>query len=162
MATTEFSVAVADIKKYVPDIEDYGLLDSNNDFDEPLQQAENDVIRQVREEWWERYRHTVRYKDITKVTTLELDSSKLTNAQWTRSVVYRALAEYIYPILSKFKDPDGRDGKDTFQNKMEFYRQKYAEEFQAVLRDGVEYDEDSSGTIQASEKEPIHMLRLQR
>ena len=77
-------------------------------------------------------------------------------------ITYKTLAEYIYPILSKFKDPDGGDGKDTFQNKMDFYRQKYAEEFQAVLRDGVEYDEDSSGTIQASEKEPIHMLRLQR
>ena len=45
---------------------------------------------------------------------------------------------------------------------MDFYRQKYAEEFQAVLRDGVSYDENSDGTIQASEKEPIHMLRLQR
>ena len=86
----------------------------------------------------------------------------MTDAQWKRCVVYKALAEYIYPILSKFKDPDGGDGKDTFQNKMDFYRQKYSEEFQAVLRDGVEYDEDSSGTIQASEKEPIHMLRLQR
>jgi len=162
MATTEFSVAIADIKKYVPDIEDYGLLDSNNDFDEPLQQAENDVIRQVREEWWERYRHTVRYKDITKVTTLELDSSKLTNAQWTRSVVYRALAEYIYPILTKWKDPQGGDGQDAFQVQMAHYRAKYAEEFNAVLRDGVEYDEDGDSTVSASEKEPIHHLRLVR
>ena len=158
MATTDFSVNLAEVQKYQPDIAEFGITD----FDTQLQFAEDDVIRQIREEWWERYRHTVRYKDITKVTSLELVNSKLTDAQWKRCVVYKALADYIYPILSKFKDPEGGDGKDTFQNKMDFYRQKYAEEFQAVLRDGVEYDEDSSGTIQASEKEPIHMLRLQR
>jgi len=158
MATTEFSVALSEVQKYQPDIAEFGITD----FDTQLQFAEDDVIRQIREEWWERYRHTVRYKDITKVTTLELDSSKLTNAQWLRCVVYKALAEYIYPILTKWKDPQGGDGQDAFQVQIDFYRKKYAEEFQAVLRDGVEYDEDSSGSITASEKEPIHNLRLVR
>jgi hypothetical protein len=158
MATTEFSVALSDIQIYQPDIAEYGITD----FDTQLQQAENDVIRQIREEWWERYRHTVRYKDITKVTSLELDSGKLTNSQWTRSVVYKALSDYILPMLTKWKDPQGGDGADTFQVKMDYYRKKYNEEFQAVLRDGVNYDEDDSGTISESEKEPIHHLRLVR
>jgi hypothetical protein len=158
MATTEFSVALSDVQQYQPDIAEYGITD----FDTQLQLAENDVIRQIRAEWWERYRHTVRYKDITKVTTLELDSTKLTNSQWTRSVVYKALADYILPQLTKWKDPQGGDGADTFQVKMDFYRAKYAEEFQAVLRDGVEYDEDGDASVTASEKEPIHHLRLVR
>ena len=158
MATPEFSVALSDIQVYQPDIAEYGITD----FDNQLQQAENDVIRQIREEWWERYRHTVRYKDITKVTTLELDSSKLTNAQWTRSVAYKAMADYIFPILTKWKDPQGGDGQDAFQVQIEFYRAKYAEEFNAILRDGVEYDEDGDSSISASEKEPIHTLRLVR
>ena len=158
MATSEFSVALSEVQKYQPDIAEYGITN----FDTQLQFAEDDVIRQIREEWWERYRHTVRYKDITKVTTLELDSSKLTNAQWLRCVVYKALAEYIFPQLTKWKDPNGGDGQDSFQVQINFYRSKYAEEFQAVLRDGVEYDEDGGGTISASEKEPIHNLRLVR
>jgi|TARA_R100000479_G_C6392706_1_gene205831 hypothetical protein len=157
-ATSVFAVISSNMTDYQPDILTYGTAD----FDTQLQFAEDDVLRQIREEWWERYRHTVRYKDITKVTTLEMDNSKLTPAQWKRATIYRGLSEYIYPILSKFKDPDGGDGKDAFQNRMDFYRQKYNEEFQAILRDGVEYDEDSSGTVQASEKEPIHMLRLER
>ena len=160
MATTEFSVAITDIKNYVPDIEEYGLLDSNNDFDAPLQQAENDVIRQIREEWWERYRHTVRYKDITKITSLELVNSKLTDAQWKRCVVYKALAEYIMPQLTKWKTPEGDN--DAFQVQIDFYRASYATEFQAILRDGVEYDEDGDSTVSNSEKEPIHHLRLVR
>ena len=74
MATTDFSVNLAEVQKYQPDIAEFGITD----FDTQLQFAEDDVIRQIREEWWERYRHTVRYKDITKVTSLELVNSKLT------------------------------------------------------------------------------------
>ena len=158
MATTEFSVANANLQKIQPDILGFGITD----FGDQLQFAENDVLRREREEWWERYRHQVRYKDITKVTSVEMTNSKLTNAQWTQSVVYLALWKYIYPILTKWRDPDTGEGKDTFQVQIDFYRDRYEEEFQAVLRDGVEYDEDSSGAVSDSEKEPIHHLRLVR
>lgn len=158
MATTLFTIASSDLEDYQPDILNFGV----NEFDTQLQFAEDDVVRQIREQWWERYRHTVRYKDITKITTIEMNSALLTPAQWKRAVLYRAMAEYIYPILSKFKDPDGGEGKDTFQNKMDYYRSRYAEEFEAVLRDGVEYDENNDDVVQTSEKEPIHHLRLVR
>ena len=158
MATSVFSVALSHVQEYQPDIAGFGIAS----FDTQLQHAEDDVIRQIREEWWERYRHTVRYKDIPKVTSLELVNSNLTATQFRRSVCYKALSDYIYPMLSKFRDPDTGEGKDSFQVQMDYYKNRYNEEFQAVLRDGVEYDEDSSGTIQASEKEPIHTLRLVR
>jgi hypothetical protein len=158
MATTEFSVALTDVQEYQPDIAEYGITD----FDTQLQHAEDDVIRQIREEWWERYRHTVRYKDITKITTIEMNSALLVNSQWTRAVVYRALSDYILPMLTKWKDPQGGEGADTFQVKMDYYRKKYSEEFQAILRDGVKYDENNDSTIQTSEEEPIHHLRLVR
>ena len=156
MATTDFSVNLAEVQKYQPDIAEFGITD----FDTQLQFAEDDVIRQIREEWWERYRHTVRYKDITKVTSLELVNSKLTDAQWKRCVVYKALAEYIMPQLTKWRTPEGDE--DAFQRQINFYRASYATEFQAILRDGVEYNEDGDGTVSASEKEPIHNLRLVR
>ena len=156
MATTDFGVNLAEVQKYQPDIASFGITD----FDTQLQFAENDVIRQIREEWWERYRHTVRYKDITKITSLELVNSKLTDAQWKRCVVYKALAEYIMPQLTKWKTPEGDN--DAFQVQIDFYRASYATEFQAILRDGVEYDEDGDSTVSNSEKEPIHHLRLVR
>lgn len=158
MTTTVFSVASANMTDYQPDILGYGVTD----FDTQLQFAEDDVLRQIREEWWERYRHTVRYKDITKVTSIEMDNTKLTASQWKRATIYKALAEYIYPILTKWKDPQGGDGADAFQVQMDFYRKKYSEEFQAILRDGIEYDEDGGGTVADSEKEPLHTLRLVR
>ena len=100
MATSEFSVANTNLQKIQPDILGFGIAD----FGDQLQFAENDVLRRVREEWWERYRHQVRYKDITKITTVEMTNSKLTNAQWTQSVVYLALWKYIYPQLTKHKN----------------------------------------------------------
>ena len=91
-----------------------------------------------------------------------MTNSKLTNAQWTQSVVYLALSQYIYPILTKWRDPDTGEGKDTFQVQLDFYKNRYDEEFQAILRDGVEYDEDGGGSVSDSEKEAIHYLRLVR
>ena len=129
MATNEFNVANTSLQKIQPDILGFGI----SDFADQLQFAENDVLRRIREEWWERYRHQVRYKDITKITSVEMDSSKLTG-----------------------------EGKDAFQVQIDFYRERYEEEFQAILRDGVEYDEDGGGTVSDSEKEPIHFLRLVR
>ena len=156
MATSELAVALSHVQEYQPDIAAYGITN----FDTQLQHAEDDVIRRIREEWWERYRHTVRFKDITKVTSIELNKALLTNTQWTRSVVYRALGEYILPMLTKWKTPDG--DIDAFQVQIEFYRARYNEEFQAILRDGVEYDEDGGGTVSDIEKEAIHYLRLVR
>ena len=158
MATSTFSVALSHVQEYQPDIAGFGIAS----FDTQLQHAEDDVIRQVREEWWERYRHTVRYKDITKVTSVELDKSKLVGTQFRRAVCYKALADYIFPMLTKFRDPDTGEGKDSFQVQMDYYRNRYNEEFQAILRDGISYDDNSDGTIQDSEKEPIHTLRLVR
>jgi len=155
MATTQFSVASSHLQKIQPDILGFGITD----FDDQLQLAEDDVLRQIRAEWWERYRHQVRYKDITKVTSVEMTDSKLTDSQWVYAVVYKALAYYIFPQLTKWRT-DAE--KDSFQVQIEFYKDRYNEEFQQVLRDGVEYDEDAGGTVADSEKESMHSLRLVR
>ena len=87
----------------------------------------------------------------------EPDEDMYNASQLTRVTVYRALGYHIYPKLAKF-EPE----PDIFERKMEFYRKEYAEEFDNILRDGVEYDLDSSGTITDAEKEPTHYLRLKR
>ena len=136
MSSTVFSVQNTHLQKIQPDILGFGITT----FVDQIQFAENDVLRRIREEWWERYRHQVRYKDITKVTSVEMTNSKLTPSQWELSVVYLALWKYIYPILTKWRDPDTGEGKDAFQVQIDFYRDRYNEEFAQVLKDGVEYD----------------------
>ena len=107
MTTSVFSVALSHLQEYQPDIAAYGIAS----WDTQLQHAEDDVLRQIREEWWERYRHTVRYKDITKVTSIEMTNSKLTATQWRRATCYKAFADYIFPQLTKWRDPDTGEAK---------------------------------------------------
>ncbi len=77
MSSTVFNVQNTHLQKIQPDILGFGITT----FVDQIQFAENDVLRRIREEWWERYRHQVRYKDITKVTSVEMENSKLTKSR---------------------------------------------------------------------------------
>jgi hypothetical protein len=41
----------------------------------------------------------------------------------------------------------------------EYYMSEYNKEWRTILEDGVEYDETGDGTIQVSEREPLHGFR---
>lgn len=143
---------ISDIREYEPDITNYGI----QNFDDALTKSQADVERYLRVNWWPTQQ--IGRFDITVIgTNMEMDSSKLTDSQFTRAAVYCALGYYIYPRLSKF-EPE----LDVFQMKMDYYKKMYAEEIDMVIRDGVEYDLDSSGDITDAEKVPQYFLRLKR
>jgi len=143
---------INDVKEYEPNIDDYGI----QSFDSELSKAQQDVERYLRIHWWPSQQ--VGRFDITVIgVNAEMDANKLTESQLTRATVYCALGYYIFPKLSKF-EPD----MDVFQIKYDYYKKMYAEEIQAVISDGVEYDIDSSGDITDAEKTPQYFLRLQR
>lgn len=143
---------IDDIQEYEPDILNFGI----QNFDDALTKAQADVERYLRVNWWPSQQ--IGRFDITVVgTNLEMDANKLTDSQMTRAAVYCALGYYIYPRLSKFEPT-----LDIFQMKMDYYKKMYAEEIDMVIRDGVEYDLDSNGTISDAEKVPQYFLRLKR
>ena len=144
---------ISDIQEYEPDIIDFGIPD----FSAEITKAQNDVFRDLRIRWWPAY--SVGLYDLSKLNTgqTEPDENLYTASQLTRATVYQALGFHIYPKLAKF-DVD----QDLFERKMEFYRKEYARELDLILRDGVEYDFDSSGTVDAGEREATHYLRLKR
>jgi len=144
---------ISDVKEYEPDITNFGV----QDFDEELTKAQNDVFRDLRIRWWPTQQ--IGLYDIKYVAggAIEPDEDLYTASQLSRACVYNALGYHIYPKLSRF-EPD----LDVFERKMEFYRQEYERELDLVLRDGVEYDRDSSGTITDTEKTATHFLRLKR
>lgn len=144
---------ISDIQDYEPDILDFGIPD----FDAELTKAQADVFRDLRIRWWPTYQ--IGLYDAKRLTTGrdEPDEDLYTASQLTRATCYQALGFHIYPKLSKF-EPD----QDLFERKMEFYRAEYEREIDLVLRDGLEYDADSSGTVSNDEREPTHYLRLKR
>ena len=84
---------------------------------------------------------------------------------WVRNVMEQ-MSEQDKKSLKSFANGQayisGHAVRFPLQVQIDFYRDRYEEEFQAILRDGVEYDEDGGGTVSDSEKEPLHSLRLVR
>lgn len=147
------SITIQDIQKYEPNILDYGI----DSFETEIQDAVQDVTRDIRIKWWPTL--AAGQYDITILGTQspEMDDGRLVASQWTRAVVYYCLGYLIMPKLSTFNSE-----ADIFERKFDFYRKEYQREFDKVLADGVEYDNDSSGTITPSEKESTYYLRLKR
>lgn len=142
----------SDLLVYQPEILQYGI----DEFTGEHAKAKADILRKVRSEWWSRAKHS--YTNTTNNIN-DMDESKLTESQFTRCAVYRVLSEYALPQLTKW-NADGEE--DKFQVMMNHYHRKYNEEFDSILRDGVEYDFDGDATVTVDEKQPFHTRRLVR
>lgn len=141
-----------DVLAYEPDIHTYGI----QSFADEHAKTQADILRILRIDWWPRHRNVLdQYR--TTTTSVEMDATKLTESQFTRAAVYHVLSYYILPKLSKFT-PDG----DVFREKMEYYRARFQEEINYILRDGPEYDFNNDGSVTDSEKQPVHYNRLVR
>jgi len=141
-----------DMLDYVPDIKKYGI----HDFSAEHEKTHDDIIRLLNIKWWPTTGFS-KY-DISVIGGgTKLTESKLDYTQFTRAAVYHVLAYYIYPKLSTF-DPAG----DSFREQLNFYKSKFEEEFELILRAGVNYDLDSSGTYNDAEKQTFYTGRLIR
>jgi len=144
---------ISDIQEFEPDILDYGIPNFTNE----ISRANADVVRDIRIKWWPTQQIGVYDINYLGANSVEMNEDLLTVSQWTICAVYQALGFHILPKLAKF-EVDG----DIFERKMDYYRKEYEREFDLILRDGVEYDLDSSGTVENREKEAQHYLRLKR
>jgi len=138
--------------EYEPQIKEFGI----QSFSDLHEKTYDDIIRLLNIEWFP----TAEYGkyDITIIgAKTKLSPSKLTTSQFTRAACYHVLAYYIYPKLSSW----AIEG-DSFLEKMKYYKEKFREEFDLILKAGVEYDVDSSGTISDSERQPFNFGRLVR
>ena len=130
-----------DLVLIVPDIFDHGV----DTFNDELNRSTNDINRRIKSDWWN-VQHDPKLFDETKLKATE----------WERATIYHSLAYYILPRLSNFQEDD------TFQRQMVFYRERYMEEFSAVMAAGISYDHDDDGSYSSDEIEYIQAERLYR
>jgi hypothetical protein len=121
----------ADLLTVVPDILDFGI----DGFMDEHGLAEAELTREIRNQWWHR-----------KGIAGEMNSTLLTDSQWTKCNSYLVLWKYALPKLTNWTD------EDRFQNMIAFYKQLYLEELASVFQDGVEYDADGDGSVAETEK----------
>ena len=142
----------SDLLEYEPQIKEYGVFD----FTDLHTKTFDDIIRLLNIKWWP----TTQWGK-TDISIIgggsKLTNSRLNSNQFVRAAVYHVLAYYLFPQLSSF-EPDG----SAFENKMNYYKNKFEEEFDLILREGVHYDLDSSGEYSDAEKQPFYHNRLIR
>ena len=125
----------------IPDILSFGI----DSFSTDHAKAQADIERKIRADWWDK-----------RGFSGELKAQYLTDSQWTRANAYLVLWKYALPQLTNWVD------NDRFLGMIDFYKSRFAEEIEAVFKDGVEYDDDNNGTIDDDEKTPINDGRLVR
>ena len=138
-----------DLKQVEPTIDQYGVLD----WDAELARSEAEVNRVLKVRWYQAYQ-----KSHTDLTNVAFDATLLTSTQFTQATVYHALAYHIAPKLTQFSGGE----PDKFQMMMEYYSKRFEHEMDLILREGVQYDIDDSGTVSASESASVTSLRLKR
>ena len=148
-------ITASDVTKYQPDAFGFGIASTDTEAVNFFAQTTNDILRQLRVEWWQTYKTNV-FTDITVLNTAEMVDTKVNLDQFERAGVYLFLGRFLCPALTKFR-PETE--KDRFEIMGEFYMSEYNKEWRTILEDGVEYDETGDGTIQVSEREPLHGFR---
>jgi hypothetical protein len=148
-------ITAADITKYQPDAFTFGIASTDTEAVNFFAQTTNDILRQLRIEWWPVYKTNI-FTDITVLNTAEMVDTKVNLDQFERAGVYLYLGRFLCPALTKFR-PETE--KDRFERMGEFYMSEYNKEWRSILEDGVEYDVDADGTIISNERESLHGYR---
>ena len=148
-------INAGDASNYQADIYTFGIGADTSEVAFFITQTTNDILRQLRIEWWPVYKTNV-FTDITVLNTAEMVNTKVNLDQFKRAGAYLFMSRFFLPALTKFR-PEA--DKDRFERMIEFYTAQYNKEMQTILEDGVEYDSDAGGTISTSEREPLHGLR---
>ena len=148
-------IVAGDVTKYQPDAFGFGIASGDTEATNFFAQTTNDILRQLRVEWWPVYKTNI-FTDITVLNTAEMVDTKVNLDQFERAGVYLFLGRFLLPALTKFR-PETE--KDRFERMAEYYMSQYNIEWRMILEDGVEYDTDADGSIVTNEREPLHGFR---
>ena len=105
--------ADSDLSAILPDILTLGISSFANEH----ARVKADIERRLRRDWWP-----------NKVLSGELKPNLLTESQFTKAAAYLVLWKYALPMLATW------DENDRFYKMISFYKSRYEEEWDEVLR----------------------------
>lgn len=130
------------LQEYAPEVYQQGV----DDWTDELDKAQTDVINMIQFKWFNKF-----------YSRTEFDESKLVDAQWTKTTVYQALYAYILPRLSTFR-PEG----DPFREQLDFYKDRFQEEWELQFGVGIKYDFEGDGFDIDTDVRQVSQTRLYR
>ena len=123
-------ITASDVTKYQPDVFDFGIASGSTEATNYFAQTTNDILRQLRIEWFPTYKRNV-YTDITVLNTVEMENTKVNLDQFERAGVYLFLGRFLLPALTKFR-PEA--DKDRFERMGEYYMSEYTKSSEQYLK----------------------------
>ena len=87
-------IVAGDVTKYQPDAFGFGIASTDTEATNFFAQTTNDILRQLRIEWWSVYKTNV-YTDITVLNTNEMVDTKVNLDQFERTGVYLFLGRFL-------------------------------------------------------------------
>ncbi len=87
-------ITASDVTKYQPDVFDFGIASGSTEATNYFAQTTNDILRQLRIEWFPTYKTNV-YTDITVLNTVEMENTKVNLDQFERAGVYLFLGKIL-------------------------------------------------------------------
>ena len=109
-------ITADDVTKYQPDAFGFGIASTDTEAVNFFAQTTNDILRQLRVEWWQTYKTNI-FTDITVLNTAEMVDTKVNLDQFERAGVYLFLGRFFCPALTKFR-PETE--KDRFERMAEY------------------------------------------
>lgn len=143
---------------------DQRILEANEaltqaEIDEYLKQASQRILTQIRNtDWWKEYvfeRNTSLNRDPRLLPSVTPSYIRAREQEFKDLNIYFALAEYIYPSVADFGNPDSAEIA-----KINFFRDQYTRLFKDLVEAGDWYDFDGDTAIETAEKEPNKQNRV--
>lgn len=143
---------------------DQRILEANEgltqaEIDEYLKQASQRILTQIRNtDWWQDYvfdRNTSLNRNLRLLPSVNPSYILAREQEFKDLNIYFALAEYIYPSVADFGNPESAEVA-----KINFFRDQYNILFKDLIQAGDWYDFDGDSAIETTEKEPNKQNRV--
>ena len=92
-------ITASDVTKYQPDAFDFGIASTATEAANFFAQTTNDILRQLRIEWWPVYKTNI-FTDITVLNTAEMVNTKVNLDQFERAGVYLFLGKILFTSIN--------------------------------------------------------------
>lgn len=142
MALTTPYAKDSDLETYDSEVRKLGV----DSFEKQLLLASEDILNKIKGEWW---------PSATTLSLSSFDEANLNTDALLQITVFKAFADYVFPMLSKFREGD------IFQEKSKHYKERFKEEW-ATIKSLPLYDFDEDDTFEDSERKGPIERRLSR
>lgn len=128
-----------------------GFADTTEFMEDILEKSTDRILTKIKAStWWQAYVNYVggTFNDLHNLPDVNANNIKSRQQDFTDMCVFYAFAEYILPLLADFSE----EAVSSEVQKIQYYKNKFDDRFEEVIRLADWYDYDGDGTVEDSEK----------